>query len=380
MNQVKRHSYNNQEYNAYQPDITSFYEGLKYDDELVSKVSSIQANMEVLQHMLEENPFLIKAARLLQLEDSIASSAIDGGIRSLEEYGLQMLQDDMNSKQVVADIQMPLDMYASHYKKSSLRKSSITIDTIEDFYARLMHGQSAEAQKIRTKQIWIGPEDISQAIYIPPNTEELRELLAKACDFLNTPSVLSPVLRMALFQADFFLLLPFTHANAKISRMILPFLVAKFFHLPVHVVPVSLCIKEHLKKYNTALQKIYKDGDIMTWIHTYTELLLESTAYSRKKLQQILDIYNSACTQLESRSRTTKHMLPLFNALFFSPVIDGKIVMFYTKLTKPNANQLIDICVELGILKEITNAKRNRKYVCPPLMDILDSAYSTHNE
>ena len=377
IHQVKRHSYNDCEYNAYHPDIASFYEGLQYNDTVVSRVSAIQANIEVIQHMLNADPFLQKAARLLQLQDSIASASIDGGVQSLEQYGIYMLQDDMQSKHLLADIQTPLEIYTAYYRKSGLRKSTLTIDAIEDFYSRLLHGTSAETQKIRTKQIWIGPEDISKAIYIPPNTEELRALFSKACDFINTPSDLSPVLKITLFQANFFLLLPFSHANARVSRMLFPILLSRFFALPVHAIPMSQFIKEHLKKYNTALQKVYTDGDIMTWVHEYTTLLLESSAYARKKLEQILSVYNTACEKLISRSRSTKHMLPLFNALFQSPVIDGKTVMFYTKLTKPNANQLIDLCVELGILKEITNAKRNRKYICSELMDILDSAYSS---
>lgn len=367
------HTENNIPYEAFQPDILSFYEGIRYNHALVARLNKAEANLAVLTQTLSGNPFLQKAARLLALHDNLISNGIDGGVGSMEEYGVNKLEDDLIGRERIYPIESSMQLQLDFYNKSSLRRSPLSVSLIEDIYAHMMKYSSNMDQedcKIRTHQIWIGKGTLQDAMFIPPHPSEIRTLLTSGCTFLEEKYEISPLLSCALFHAYLFLILPFASANAKLSRTMLPILIGKFYSISAPAIPFSLFISKSLRKYNEALQKIYKEGEILDWLEVFVDIILESTSFASKKLTKIVDIYEEACDSIATVSRSSKHMLPLFNALFVSPVIESKTVMYYTKLTKPNANQFIDLCVEKGILREITNGKRNRKYVCPDLISL----------
>lgn len=369
------HTYGSTTYEAFQPDILSFYEAIRYDHTLVAQLVRAEANLAVLQQMLSEDPFLVKASKLLTLHDNLSSSAIDGGVTGMEDYGALCLADDLAANEKTQPIHACMQLQMDFYNKPSVRRSPITTSSIEDIYAHMVgfatSGDTADL-KVRSTQIWIGKGELDSAIYIPPHPTELRALLTHGCAFLEEKYEISSLLACGIFYAHLFLSLPFVSANAKLVRTMLPILIGKFYPLETPAVPYSYFISKHLKQYNEALQCIYREGNISTWLEIFVEILGESTKYSIKKLIKIREIYESACENMETVSRSSKHLLPLFNALFNSPVIDSKKAMYYTKLTKPNANQLIDTCIDLGILKEITNGKRNRKYVCPELLSLFE--------
>ena len=90
---------------------------------------------------------------------------------------------------------------------------------------------------------------------------------------------------------------------------------------------------------------------------------LEATATARRIMQLREEHRELIVANLGKR---TDRGLKLLENLYNVPVVTGTSVEKLTGLSTPNANALIQSLVTLGLLKEVTGQKRNRRYIYAP--------------
>ena len=76
---------------------------------------------------------------------------------------------------------------------------------------------------------------------------------------------------------------------------------------------------------------------------------------------------------MEKMGIGTRNALILLEHLYWHPVVSVQNVEKVVNLTYSNANSLVSRLLELGLLKEITGQKRNRRFAYDPYLIMLSS-------
>lgn len=339
---------NNEEgtYKSYDPDIRRWKESIVLDVPLVQELEEI-AYLQGKRNTLLL--YIQSPLETLRFVDHYYSEKMEGEL-SKEDYLTQLLSAEGYADQapwkIVTKAKQPLTDYMLQYGKKYCQQS-----------------------QLRSTQIWLGSKNIHTANYVPPKPEDISTYILRLETFLQNKEAL-PTLSFALSHAYLFLLLPFESNNSKFIRMFSHLLEAHLFRTPI-AAPVSYSVYRHTSLYNNALSQIFETENITTWIHTFLRFYkgaLTKQLHAMETLKTSFDDYTKALCELR---KVSSHASALLEQLFCLPIIDVKATMKYTGLTKPNATQLVRTFEELGILTQITQGKRNRKFALSSFLDVL---------
>ena len=114
--------------------------------------------------------------------------------------------------------------------------------------------------------------------------------------------------------------------------------------------------------YYDKLSYTREKSDLKQWIKFFLTGIIETADSGTKTLSKIMQIKQDCEKKIVSLNRRSESGYKLLNSLFSSPLTTTKDVQNITGLSPKAAGDLIQSFVNLGILNEITNKKRNRTF------------------
>jgi Fic family protein len=124
-------------------------------------------------------------------------------------------------------------------------------------------------------------------------------------------------------------------------------------------------------EYYDRLQAIRDRGDWEGWLRFFlrgvNEVAQEATAIAR----QIVNMREEHRDLLGKRlGRASGKALALLETLYFRPIVSVHSVVNAAQLSFANANALVKHFQDLGLLREITGQKRNRRFSYDPYLNL----------
>jgi Fic family protein len=344
---------------------------LAIDPELLALLSKADIALGRLDGAAEALPNPDIFVFMYVRKEAVLSSQIEGTQASLLEvleFEAEALEPEPSQ-----DLEEVVNYIAAlKYGLHRLEELPVSLRLIREIHAKLMtgvRGSDKTPGEFRTSQndIGVGGEPLARARFVPPPPEEMWEALDNFEKFLHDEAPLPDLIHLALAHAQFETIHPFLDGNGRVGRLLITFLLCERGILRRPLLYLSHYFKRYKTEYNDRLQAIRDSGAWEPWLKFFLqgvhEVSLEATGTARRIMQMREQHRELVVANLGKR---TDRGLKLLENLYNIPVVTGTSVEKLTGLSTPNANALIQSLAALGLLKEVTGQKRNRRYIYAP--------------
>jgi Fic family protein len=224
--------------------------------------------------------------------------------------------------------------------------------------------------EFRTSQNWIGGSTPENARFVPPPPIEMLAALDSFERYLYAEDDLPPLIRCGLLHYQFETIHPFNDGNGRIGRLLITLFLAWKGILSEPMLYLSAYLKTHQQEYYDRLTQVRIDGNFEAWTRFFLEGVCEVSKMVVDTTRRIQELERTDGDKLVQAGEGT-HGLNLIRALLRQPVVMVKDVTEMVNVSYSKANNLIAVCEELGILRQISKGRRNRRFGYKSYIDIL---------
>ena len=367
-------------YDAYIPDPLGG-RSFMLDGQVAADISDAEAAISRLNAQATSLVDTEALARILLRAESVASSRIEGlqiGARRLlraeaaRELGVS--PSDVTALEVLSNID------AMVFGVQSVDAGDpIGVELLHNIHRRLVEGTRLEKYggTFRDEQNWIGGSDYNpcSATYVPPPPKYVEDMMVDLCAFSSTDD-LPAVAQAAIAHAQFETIHPYVDGNGRTGRALIHLILRRRGLAPRIVPPISLILATWAKSYVEGLTAFRYVGEpissealtgLNTWVGRFasacTRSVDDATAFEQKALA-IETEWRERLGRVRAKSATDL----LLRLLVGAPVVNVNSAAKLIDVSFVNTNHAVTRLVEAGILKQITEGKRNRAFEAPEII------------
>jgi Fic family protein len=150
----------------------------------------------------------------------------------------------------------------------------------------------------------------------------------------------------------------------------MPLLLVEREKLQAPVLYLSAFLERNRDTYVDLLLRVSQHGDWIAWIDFFLRAVAESATEATRHATALLDLRYRYHRQFQA-DRSSARMIRLVDELFRSPSITIGRAAEILGLSHQGAANNIHKLEERGILREVTQKKRNQVYVADPILEFL---------
>lgn len=333
--------------------------------ELERRIAEVEIAMARFDEAQNSRDYDLPA--LLLRSESSSSSQIERLTSSVRNVALAELSDKApaNALLIAGNV--------AAMREALEQSGPVSVSSICSIHDTLMAG-TAERKGLRDEQVWIGGSPYSPhgAAFVPPHASRVPGCLDDLIAFGEREDVL-PVVKAAIFHAQFETIHPFTDGNGRTGRALVHRMLASDEILIHSTLPVSAGLLHDVERYMEALDAYHAGGieQIVGCLADALELAVVIGSRIASDMDAILDAWSAANTD---RAGSASHDLPAL--LVEQPVVNAAYVAERLGITDRAARTLVETACERGILSKMGNAKRGAFYQTSELIGILEEASS----
>lgn len=171
-----------------------------------------------------------------------------------------------------------------------------------------------------------------------------------------------PLLRAGIMHYQFETIHPFLDGNGRIGRLMIPLFLISTGILKQPVLYLSDYLERHREQYYERLTLVRDRNDLAGWLHFFLDGITETARNGVQTFDSILQLKHHWEKEIGSWKRTPS-ALKLFTHLFTHPSVNAAEVAGVCSVAPGTAYSLIGRFVNCGILREITGARRDKRYL-----------------
>ena len=317
------------------------------------------------------NPHLL--IRPFIRREAVLSSRIEGTQATLGE--LLAAEAEAHVDRAPADLREVANyVTALEYGVKRLQELPLSLRLIREIHEKLMKGVRGETStpgEFRRSQNWIGRPGclLNDATYVPPPPSELMNCLGELEKFLHV-SFKPPLIQIALAHYQFEAIHPFLDGNGRVGRLLITLFLVERKILPSPLLYLSAYFESTRDQYYTNLRAITEEGNWQRWL----EYFLQGVARQAEDAISRSERINKKLAQWRKQvaGSSTKTPLLVIDLLATNPFLTVKKVAKELKIAFTTAQRAIEKLEKMSIVKEVTQAKRDRTYCAKVILDILD--------
>ncbi|MFC7280021.1 Fic family protein [Paractinoplanes rhizophilus] len=320
------------------------------------------------------NPGLL--ARPAIRREAVATSALEGTYAAFDDV---LEADFLNRDQLtesVAEVHNYVE--AAELAFDWIKDKPITVgmlETLQEMLVRGTRGDSYDAGRIRTVQVFIGADGgrVNDARFVPsPPGDQLRAGIDAWASWLMARDTIPLVIKMALGHYQFETLHPFNDGNGRLGRLVCVLQLAHAGELRVPVLNLSPWLEGRRRQYQDHLLNVSATGDFEPWIRFFAEAVRAQAIRAVEKIDALHDWRDEAHKQLvkaDVRGVATR----IVEDLIGYPLINATVSAERFEVSYQAANTAIRRLVQLGILEERTGRKYGRVFAARRVLNIINS-------
>ncbi|MEB0202985.1 Fic family protein [Cryobacterium sp. 5I3] len=304
------------------------------------------------------------AAVLLRAE-SAASSEIEHLTSDAREIALAELGERASE-----DAQLIADNVRAMQVALAMAESIDGIAILEMHRALLEHSNPRIVGHWRDQQVWIGVNSVGPhfAQFVPPHHDRVPALMDDLVAFANRVDL--PVLaQTAIAHAQFETIHPFPDGNGRVGRSLIQAMLRGGELTRNVVVPVSAGLLRDTGRYFDALSA-YRSGDVTPIVRSIAEASFAAVHNGRILVADLENVQAEWRGRIRARQDSAAHRL--VGILLRQPVLGAAAAAAQLGISTVNAQVAIDRLVDAGVLTQITDGRRNRIWLAPDVIRVLD--------
>ena len=308
--------------------------------------------------------------------EAILSSRIEGTIASLDQ--LILFEVEPSGEPQNSDVgEVANYVSAMEYGLKRLEELPVSLRLIRELHEKLLtgvRGQDRRPGEFRQTQNAIGQQGrpVEEARYIPPPVVQMNQALSDFELFLHEPTELPILIQLALVHYQFEAIHPFLDGNGRIGRLLLSLLLCEKGYLTQPILYLSGFLEKHRDQYIDSLLRVSQNGDWIGWVNFFLEGVAEQSKDAVERSRLLLDLRQ----QYRERAQTARASalpLQLLDELFQIPGLTISMAQGLLGVTYVSAQRSVERLVGLGILEEVTGRQRNRVYLAPEILGIVNT-------
>lgn len=336
-------------------------------DRAVSELAGIARNLPN-PHLLI-NPFLRREA--------VLSSRIEGTQASLSD--LFVFEASERSDAPQSDVEEVVNYvhaleYGLHSIRQGRRISLALLKEMHDLLLRGVRGQDKSPGEFRTKQNWIaeGSRRLENARFVPPPVPQMHDALNALEGYIQSPSDLPPLVRLALIHYQFEAIHPFEDGNGRIGRLLITLLLCAEGLLPEPLLYLSAYFERHRDDYVDRLLGVSRRNAWEEWIAFFLIGIAEQGRDGIRRAGRLMELRETYRRRLQE-ARASALTLQLTDELFAYPAINIAQGADRLRVTRRAISQSLNKLLTDGMLVESTGKQRNRVFIAPAIIQIIEA-------
>jgi len=335
------------------------------DVELIELLGQADRQLGRLDMYSEHTPNIDLFISMHVLKEATKSSKIEGTKTNIEEA----LQERDELKAEKRDDWQEVQNYINALNKAieSLDELPLSSRLIQLAHKILLQGVREKHKlpgEFRRSQNWIGGATLSDATFIPPPHSEVPRLMGDLEKFSHNAQIRFPqLLKIAILHYQFETIHPFLDGNGRVGRLLITLYLVEKGILKKPILYLSDFFERNRQLYYDNLMRVRIADDIRQWFRFFLVGVIETAKGSIQTFDNIMTLQKEIDFKIQGLSSKTKNAKLILNQLYLRPLIDVQKVVEVTGLSLPSAYKLINEFEQLGILQEITGAKRGKRYL-----------------
>ena len=310
--------------------------------------------------------------RMHILKEANTSSRIEGTKTDIEDVVLDESSVFPEKRDDWQEVQNYVQAMNEAIKQ--LENLPLSLRLIRNTHRILMtnvRGKHKTPGEFRTSQNWIGGSSLADAAFIPPNKDDMSDLLDDFEHFLYNDRIVVPhLIRCAIAHYQFETIHPFQDGNGRIGRLLITLYLVSNHLLIKPTLYLSDFFERHRGAYYDSLTRVRDSNDLGQWVRFFLEGVIETAEKGKTTFAQILNLHTNIESELMNLGKKTDNARKLLMHLYQSPVVSVKQVESILGVKYYSANELIKTLVEINILEETTGYSRNRVFMFKRYIDV----------
>jgi Fic family protein len=250
---------------------------------------------------------------------------------------------------------------------AELEKLPVSTRLLCDTHAILMRGVRGQAKnpgQIRKMQNWIGGSGPMDAAFVPPNQDEVPDLMGDLEKFLHNTDIAVPdLIRAAIAHYQFETIHPFNDGNGRIGRLLITLYLVSKGVLQKPSLYLSDFFDRNRSNYIDGLMRARTANDLNHWVRFFLAGVLEIAKKGRDTFQAVLALRHEMEALVVTMGKRAPNARAAIDLLYRKTIVSAKDMERELKISTPTANALVQDLVRVGVLEEITGQSRYRLYV-----------------
>ena len=359
-------------YKSFKPSPLPPLPPLEIDENLIKLLVEANRQLAQLDTALQLIPNIELFVSMYVRKEALMSSQIEGTQCTLEDILDPQL--DVNANADVGEVINYIK--AAHFALERLKTLPICNRLLRETHAVLMEGvrgQEKSPGEFRRSQNWIGPSGstLKNARYIPPNVEDMENAMSDLEKYINESDKYDPLIQAALIHYQFETIHPFLDGNGRIGRLLILLYLMEKKLLSKPVIYVSYFLKMNQIEYYDRISEVRRKGNYEQWISFFLEAVSSAAEDALKSIGKLSALREKNIARLPKSSKRKDNVRALFDYLEQHPIIEIKQTAAALDVSYNTVSSAVKKLMMLGILKETTNAARNRVFTYEEYLDIL---------
>ncbi len=196
---------------------------------LLANIARISALVAKLNTRRSPQVVLVELERTARAISSFASTSIEGNplaltevkkiLKSRPEHIRDSEREVLNYNQALIDLNKQLE----------LENIGLSVALVLKIHKQVMDGllPALELGKLRQNPVVVHDPRTGKVVYLPPDVEEVEDLMAELINFVNsTKSTIDPLIVAGIFHKQMVLIHPFPDGNGRTTRLVTKLLLA----------------------------------------------------------------------------------------------------------------------------------------------------------
>ncbi len=320
------------------------------------------------------NPHLLMGPFLRR--EAVLSSRIEGTIATAQEL---LLFEALPSQEPKTPDVREVRNYvrALEFGLQRLNQLPVCLRLIKEIHGVLLQGVRGEERRpgqFRVTQNYIGQpgRPIEEARFVPPPASEMNQTLDEFERFIHTSDDIPFLIRLALIHYQFEAIHPFVDGNGRMGRLLISLLLCERGYLRQPLLYLSAYFERNREAYADHLLRVSQTNSWNEWIRFFLQGVAEQSRDAVQRSRQLLGLWQGYRQKLQT-ARASALLLRLVDELFAFPAITAAHARNRLKVTHRSAQLNIQNLERMGILREHTGRQRNRVYVAPAIVAVIEA-------
>ncbi|HVW27059.1 MAG TPA: Fic family protein [Polyangiaceae bacterium] len=239
-------------------------------------------------------------------------------------------------------------------------------------------GDKKRPGEFRKIQNWIGGEDPSSAVFVPPPPADVMPSLTSLEKYVHLEDV-PTLVKAGMVHVQFETIHPFLDGNGRVGRMLIPLMLVAEGVLERPWLYVSLHLKRHRSSYYELLQRVRTHGAWEEWMEFFLDGVASVAQGAVDKIRQLLNLFEVDRRAVASTrggsiyGRAALQMnLDIYDHLRRQIAIRIPETAKACGTTKPTVARVLRDLEGLGIVEEVTRKPKGRLYIYKRYLEILN--------